>query len=166
MPCRSSESENTLEANHRRVRECACAANQEVAMKYLRKAAIAAVASFATLVGSSSLFANTDGWVVATSFNNQTSIITGITKLWEIEVLKYGIFTQNQFIDNPDLIPPGICRKVAIFWDVGVFLNRPQTYFNKLLRTSAQHNCNLAFTRLDAANADGSFNLTKVAPSK
>jgi len=47
-----------------------------------------------------------------------------------------------------------------------VFTNRPTSWFNFLLKDSAQHNCNLTFTRLDTQNADGSFNLVTVAPSK
>jgi hypothetical protein len=135
-------------------------------MKNLRRAAIAAVAAFATLVGSSSLFANSTGWVVTTHFDNQTETVTGLTKLWEEEALRGGNGTEHQFVGNPNLIPPGACRNIAFVWNLFVFTNRPTTWFNNLLRDSAQHNCNIAFTRTDGQNPDGSFNLVTVSPSK
>lgn len=135
-------------------------------MKNLRRAAISVAAGIVALIGSSALFANTNGWVIATGYDTQTTVVTGITKFWQTESLRHGGFTQHQFIGNPGLIPPGVCRAIAITWDIGVFQHRSTAWFDKELAKSAQHNCNLTFVRLDGANADGSFNLVTVAPAK
>lgn len=72
----------------------------------------------------------------------------------------------HQFIGDPDSIPPGVCRAVAITWNIGVFLNRPDKFFRNLLKLSAQFNCNIDFTRSDTANMDdGSYDLVSVKPA-
>lgn len=136
-------------------------------MTNLRRAAIAAIAALALLTISPPNYANsTSGWVLATSFDQQQSVVTGITKYWQTERLKHGLGTLHQFIDNPDFLPPGQCRSIGIVWNLFVFQNRPRSWFDKLLRESAKRNCSISYVRVDAPNADGTYTLISVRPSK
>src|SRR4051812_36630512 len=105
-------------------------------MKNLRRAAIAAVATVALLIVSSSLFAQTSGWAFATKFNDNSHVVTGITHAWAIIDLRHDGTSQHQFISNPDLLPAGPCRAIGHVWNVFVAQNRKESWFNKLLGVS------------------------------
>jgi hypothetical protein len=143
------------------------AANQEVAVNY-RPAAIKAAAIVALTLLPGVVFAGgSSGQCTCVDFNNSTEVVTGITSSWVMEHLRHvGNSTLHKFVIDPNSIPPGVCRAIAIKWNIGVFLNRGDKFFTRLLRRSAQHNCRIEFDKAPSPNADGSFDLDSVRPSK
>ena len=132
-------------------------------MKYRLRAAIAAAAL--TLVPAG-LFASTPGWMMTYQWDNPTSTVTGMGQSWQVTKVRHLPGTGHTFIGNPDFIPPGPCRSIAIRWNIGVFTNKPRQFFERLLQKSSQKNCNIEFNRSEIPNVDGAFDLVSVKPAK
>ena len=103
--------------------------------------------------------------IVATSFSSPTSELTGVTPSWSMATVRHIRSTQNQFIGDPHLIPPGPCRAIAIKWNMGVYTDKSRTFFLRQMGQAARFNCNFTFTRTDSANALGSYDLITIAPA-
>jgi hypothetical protein len=131
-------------------------------VKHRIKAAIAAV-TFIIVPGALAA-SPVNGTITAYEFDDSQDVVTGVSPTWQVQRLRDRGFTEHRFIDDPNIMPPGACRSVAIRWNAGILMGRSRTYFTRLLAKSAQHNCSITFVREDAANPDGSFDLQQVAP--
>jgi hypothetical protein len=125
----------------------------------------AAVAAAVVTLASGVLMANTPGKVVAFDYDGGTSVVTGVNASWQVTKLRHTPGTGHVFVDNPDYIPAGTCRSVAIRWNLAVFQNKSDATFARLLGQGAKNNCSFVFVRGDNQNLnDGSFDLVQIAP--
>jgi len=133
-------------------------------MNYRQKAALAVTAVIAI---PGVVFAGvTTGSMVATDFSSPTSELTGVTPSWSTATVRHVRSTQNRFIGDPHILPPGPCRSIAIKWNMGVYTDKGRTFFLRQMGLAAEFNCNFAFTRADTPNALGSYDLISIAPSQ
>ena len=98
-------------------------------------------------------------------FEEDTRTVSGVTANFEVERLHHTNSTLHKFIGNPNDIPPGTCRVIAIAWNVAVFLKAKDAAFVGLLRASATNSCKIAYERDAVPNDEGTFDLVSVAPS-
>lgn len=136
-------------------------------MNYRPTAMKAAVVLALTLVPGALFAGSVQGAATAVDWDNSSSVLTGITSSWSMELLKHNAGTLHVFIGNPDVIPPGACRAIGHRWNIAVFQNRPDAWFRtKLIPRMAQFNCHFAYERADLPNADGEFDLKVIGPAQ
>jgi hypothetical protein len=139
---------------------------QEVAMNYRPTVAKAALLLAVTLVPGALYAGVVTGSATAVAWDAQDGNVTGITNVWEKQLLRHNSGTLHNFIGNPNELPPGACRALGHRWNIAVFMGRPSSYFEKkLLPRMAQSNCRFAFERVDLPNADGSYDLKVIGPA-
>ena len=128
----------------------------------------AAIASALVLSSGVLLGSNVNTTLNVKTWDGGTKVATGdaFMFVWVNEAVRHVPSTQHGFIQNPFEVQPGPCRAIAIEWNLGVFLNRGNAYFDKLISRSAKHDCRLAISHGTTANADGSFDLVSARPSK
>ena len=140
-------------------------------MKYRLGAAFAAVL---TVVAAGSVEASPPNWVVATSFDGNTSTLGGLDQHWASWMLRHTDTTTHLpgvLTHGPGQLPPDPCRGVVTVWNVFVgleqagHLHHSEARFSSLLNHAAQHNCTVSFTP-GSTNTDGSVNLISVAPGQ
>jgi hypothetical protein len=137
---------------------------QEVAVKFRLGAAAAAVA--VTIVPGALFALQTVNSVVAYEYSASDAVVSGLTSTWQVEKLRQRPWTLHKGVDNPDIIPSGLCRDIANRWNVNVMGAKSLTIFQTLLESSAANNCKLQYGKNSSANADGSFDLLSVVPTE
>jgi hypothetical protein len=126
----------------------------------------AAAAAVAVTIVPGALFAlQTLNSVIAYDYNVSDDVVSGMTSNWTVEKLRHRPWTLHKGVDNPDIIPQGVCRDTANRWNVNVMGAKSTTTFESLLETSAKNSCKLQYAKNATPNADGSFDLTSVAPT-
>src|SRR5262249_8309468 len=105
------------------------------------------------------------GKITATSFSSSTDEVTGVTPAWSTEIVRHVPGTQNKFIGDPNVIPPGPCRAIAIKWNMGIFTNKTRGFFLRQIQLSAKFNCNFGIVRDPQVNGLGSYDLISLSPS-
>jgi hypothetical protein len=136
---------------------------QEVAMNFRLGAAAAAVA--VTIVPGALFALQTTNSMIAYDYSTSDAVVSGITPTWQVDKLRQRSFTLYKAVDNPDILPQGVCRDTANRWNVNVLGSKSITVFQTLLDTSATNSCKLQYTKSATANADGTFDLVSVAPT-
>jgi hypothetical protein len=136
---------------------------QEVAVKFRLGAAAAAVA--VTIVPGALFALQTYNSVIAYDYSSSDAVVSGMTSTWQVEKLRLRLSTQFNGVDNPDIIPQGVCRDTANRWNVNIMGAKSTTIFQGLLDTSAKNNCKLQYHKNVTPNVDGTFDLTSVAPT-
>lgn len=133
-------------------------------MKYQLRAALAAIA-LTVLPGA--LFAGSaSGRVHVKSFDADTHTVVGTTNGADIQKLRHTAATTHEFVADVFAFPPGPTRALVLAWNLAVFQNRPASTFDRLLEGAAVLGINLTIERSDKADATGSFELVKIAPSE
>ena len=132
-------------------------------MKFRLGAAAAAVA--VTIVPGALFALQTNNSVIAFDYNSSDAVVSGMTSTWQVEQLRQRPWTLHKGVDNPDIIPQGVCRDTANRWNVNVMGAKSITVFQGLLDTSAKNSCKLQYGRNITPNADGTFDLTSIAPT-
>lgn len=134
-------------------------------MKYpLRAAAVAiAVAGLSLVPGADA--GTTKGKVMVFEYDDDHTTITGIETNWNVKKLRHLVGTSHVFIDDPNTIPQGKCRKLAVRWNIGVFQNKADKFFTRLLDKGAKANCRFAFISSDIQNINGSYDLGSIGPT-
>src|SRR4051812_5658967 len=140
----------------------ALAANQEVAVKYRLKAAIAAVAL--ALLPGALLAGSASETVVPQSFDANTHTVTGVTSSSDVHRLRHSAATVHDYA-NPLPFPPGPSRGLVLEWNLAVFQNKPASTFDRLLGRAADLGVPLQVERTDTA-IDGAFELVRVTPHR
>jgi len=131
-------------------------------VKYRLGAALSAVA-FMLMPGA--LLAGSASESIATKdFDTTTHTVTGLTSSWTFQKLRHTAATSHDFVSDPAPFPPGPYRSFVIDWNLAVFQSKPAATFDKLLARATELGIVLRVERSDKANADGSFELVKVAP--
>ena len=125
----------------------------------------AAIAVALTVVPGALFALQTTSSVTAYDYNATAKVVFGVTSTWQRVEAKYVAATFHTFVDNPDLIPTGACRDIANRWNMNILGGKSSASFESLLQVSADNNCKLQCTRTTVANADGSYDLTAVAPT-
>ena len=135
-------------------------------MKHRLGAAI--IASAFVLSSSVLLGSNVNTTLNVKTWDSNTKVATGdaFMFVWVNEAVRHVPATAHGFIANPFEVAPGPCRAIAIEWNIAVFMNRPNSTFEKLLGKAAKHDCRLAISHGTTANQDGSFDLISAAPAK
>jgi hypothetical protein len=131
-------------------------------VKYRFGAAIAAITF--TLLQGALLAGSASETVSAQDFNADTHTVTGVTRSSEVHELRHTAATTHEFVANPSLFPPGPYRTFVSDWNLAVFQNRPASSFDRLLARAAELGIALQVERTDKADADGAFEIVKVAP--
>lgn len=132
-------------------------------MKFRLGAAAAAVA--VTIVPGALFALQTFNSVIAYDYSYSDAVVSGMTSTWQVEKLRVRAWTPFNGVDNPDIIPQGVCRDTANRWNVNVMGAKSMTIFQGLLDTSAKNSCKLKYSKNVTPNADGTFDLTSVAPT-
>ena len=135
-------------------------------MNYRPVAAKAALALALTLT-SGALYAgnNAKGECTCVEYEEANDTVQGISANWQMQRLRHINSTLHKYIGNPNEFGSAVCRAIAVSWNVGVFLNRSDQHFTRLIKKSASRNCKIEFERVATANSDGSFDLVWVRPS-
>jgi hypothetical protein len=133
-------------------------------VKYRIGAAIAAIA-LTLLPGA--LFAGSASEIVSVRhFDADTHTVTGVSSSSEVHRLRHTAATVHDFVVDPELFPPGPTRSLVNEWNLAVFQNKSASKFVRLLRRAVELGIPLQVERTDKANADGTFDLVKVAPGR
>jgi hypothetical protein len=106
----------------------------------------AAVAAAVVTLASGALMASGNPQMMAFDYDGSTNVVSGVSTSWLVTKLRHVPGTGNLFVDNPDIIPAGSCRSVAIRWNLYVFQNKSRSHFLRLIKTSAEQNCSFEFT--------------------
>jgi hypothetical protein len=90
--------------------------------------------------------------------------LTVVNRALSTELLRQNMGTVGGY-EDPDELPPGPCRNIAIRWNVFVWQERSDVWFRELLRESARFECGVRFVRSEVRNEDGSFDLFELRPA-
>src|SRR6185436_8336768 len=104
-----------------------------------------------------------EGLGAAVHWDAVTHVVTVVTPALSTELLRHNMGTVSGY-EDPDELPPGPCRAIAIRWNHSVIQQRPASFFRGLLAESARQSCGLGFVRAAAPNSDGIFELVEVHP--
>jgi len=104
--------------------------------------------------------------MVATSFDERSAIVRGVTHSWSEEAVNHIAGTSHDYVEDVTDLPPGPTRSFAVQWNLAVFRNQPKSTFDRLLLRAAELKVPFTYVKSDKPNADGSYDLISISPSK